>query len=632
MKATQILHPMKYILALGILLVFSSPVLRAQAADEVNTLRLAQTYEQGGRFEDALRYYEDLFRQRPANSGYFEGVRRCLTALKRYEDVRLLLTQRIAQYPRDFTLLVHRGGLFLQRGSTDSAEADWEAAIALNPKNCQVWSMIADQLVNARESRRAIEYLRRGREELRSPQMYVFEIARAAAMDMDFDTAMDEYLSYLRASPQSLYQIQQQIGLFSDIPEALDAAVRRARRQIAETPDVAALQYLLAWLLMERKDYAGAYGVYREIDRLNNAEGMEIITFASRAYNDKAYAVAAQAFGDAVAEHPDAAFVPKAEFNRARSLEDLYAAEGLPDALLPPEAEDSESSRPSSEAVTSYQGAIRLYEDLARRYPGTEVGSESQYRIGFIRFHRFGDTDGALEILRDIADTRRQVFGMTDADELIGDILVARGDLDGAIVQYDRLLPSPRLEAPTRRTLTYKIAEAYFFKGSFDTVLVQLEPLLADVGTDIANDALSLTALIAQYRQPGELPLQHYARAHFLERQRKYSEAAAQAADIIAQFPSSDIVDLAYLKLAELQRRSGRASEAAATYQAFLDARKESFLRDRGMFHLAELREEDLADPEGAMALYQQMLAEHPHSQFAARARERILSLRKGNS
>jgi tetratricopeptide (TPR) repeat protein len=621
---------MRYILLLLVCFTLAGTRAQGQAADEVSTLRLAQTYEQAGKYEEALRYYEDLFRQRPSNSSYFEGVRRSLTALKRYDEVIALLTRRIAQFPSGIELFVYRGGLYQQRGQPDSANADWEHAIALNTKNAQAYALIADQCINAREFARAIEYLRRGREALRSPQLFAFDIARASAMNMDFDTAMDEYLGYLRAAPQTLYQIQQQISLFSDIPEALDAAVRRARLQADESPDSEGLQYLLAWLYMERKDYASAFGVYRTIDRMKRAGGAEIVAFGSRAFNDKAYAVAAQAFGEAVTAYPDAAFRPQAEFNRARSLEELHAEQGMPDALERPSGQGTQY--PSSEAVTSYEGAIELYEDLARRYPGVAVGNESLYRIAHIKFHRFGDTDGALEILRGIADVRRTVFGMNDADVLIGEILLARGDLDAAIAQYDKVLPSPRLDPGMRADLRFRIAEAFFFKGLFDTVLVQLEPLMIDVRTDIANDALDLSALIMQYRVPGELPLQRYAQALFLERQRKFSEAAAVAQEIIAQYASGDIVDLAYLKLAELQRRSGRPRDAAASLQAFLAARKESFLRDRGLFFLAQLSEEELGDASGAVALYQQMLTEHPFSQFAARARERILQLRKGNS
>ena len=50
---------------------------------------------------------------------------------------------------------------------------------------------------------------------------------------------------------------------------------------------------------------------------------------------ETAFAVAAQAFGEAASQYPRAAFVPDAEFQRARSLEELYAVEGLPDVLEP---------------------------------------------------------------------------------------------------------------------------------------------------------------------------------------------------------------------------------------------------------------------------------------------------------
>ncbi len=618
---------MKYIVFLFLIIAALPRPLAAQAADERNTLRLAQTYEQAGRYEDALRYYEDLARMNPQNSAYFEGLRRTLTALKRYDDVLRVLTTRMQRQTGEFQLWVHRGGVYLQKGELDSADADWEQAIAIHSKNGQAYSMIADQCLNAREYARAIRYLRRGREALQSPQIFAFEIARASMMSQDFDTAMDEYLGYLRTVPQSLYQIQQQLSMFSEIPEALEAAVRRARVQVDEYPGNESLRYLLSWLYMERKDYAAAYEVYRAIDRIKNAGGMEILKFASRAFNDGAYREAARAFKDVVDEHPGASFLPQAEFQHARSLEELYEKEGVPEALTP-----EGTSFPSTESVSSYQGAISLYEDVAEKYPGQPMASESMYRIGLIKFRRFGDTDGALAILKQISQSRRNVFGKADADILIGDIYVARGDLSAAIAQYDAVLPSRQVEDATRRQVQFKIAEAYFFAGRFDTVTTLLNPLIDDVGTDIANDALDLSALIAQYARPGELPLQRYARALFLERQKKYSEAAALTADIIAEFPSHDIVDLAWLKKAELEQRTGNVAAAAESYGSFLAQRPESFLRDRGLFHLAQLAEQQLGDSPRALELYQQLLNDHPYSQFIPRVRERILELRKGES
>ena len=618
---------MKYSVFIAILMLIGLQSLTAQTADERSTLRLAQSYEQAGKFEDALRYYRDLYRQSPLNSAYFEGVRRSLTALKRYDEVIALLTERMQRQTGEVQLWVYRGGVYLQQDKIERAREDWEAAIAMNPRNGQVYSQIADQCINARQYERGIEYLRRGREALGSPQLFAFEIARASAMNMDFETAMDEYLNYLRTVPQSLYQIQQQLTMYSEIPSALDAAVKQAREQLDEYPESEVLHYLLAWLYMERKDYVAAYEVYRGIDELKDAGGMEIIKFASRAFNDKQYRAAAKAYEDVAEEYPDAAFLPQAEFYRARSLEELHAREGMPDELS-----GGGTRFPSTESVTSYQGAIRLYEEVAEKHSSQPVASESLYRIGYIKFHRFGDTDGALEVLEGISENRRNVFGKADADILIGDILLARGDLEGAIAQYDAVLPSQQIEDQQRRELRYKIAEAFFFMGKLDTVVTQLEPLTEDVGTDIANDALDLTALIAQYRRPGELPLQRYAEALLLERQQKFSEAAAVAGEIIENFSSNDIADLAYLKRASLQRRIGKPREAAATYAAFLAQRTESFLLDRGLFHFAQLQEEELADPAAATELYQRLLTEYPHSPLAPEARERIVALRKGNS
>ncbi|MBN1448391.1 MAG: tetratricopeptide repeat protein [Bacteroidetes bacterium] len=618
---------MKYISILTLLFIASTVALPAQTADERNTLRLAQSYEQAGKYEDALRFYQDLYRQNPLNSAYFDGVRRSLTALKRYDAAIALLSDRMRRQTGEVLLWVYRGGIYLQQEKHDSAEADWDDAITMNPRNGQVYSQIADQCINAREYDRGIAYLRRGREALQSPQMFAFEIARASAMNMDFDTAMDEYLGYLRAVPQALYQIQQQLSLFSEIPAAMDAAVNRAQVQIDNHPDSEPLRYLLAWLYMERKDYDAAYGVYRALDRMKNAGGMEIIKFASRAFNDKEYRVAARAYREVADEHPDAGYLPQAEFFHARSLEELYAREGMPEELS-----GGGTRFPSTESVSSYQGAIRLYEEVAEKFAGQPVASESMYRIGYIKFHRFADTDGALDILNRISESRRTVFGKADADILIGDILLARGDIAGAIRQYDAVLPSQQLEEDQRRALRFKIAEAFFFRGDFDTVLVQLAPLMEDVGTDIANDALDLSALIQQYRAPGELPLQKYAQALFLERQKKNSEAAAVTGDIISEFASTDLVDLAYLKQAELQLRMGKPGQAASTLTAFLEQRNESFLRDRGLFRLARLQEESLNNREAATGLYQQLLTEHPHSPLAPQARERIVELRKGNS
>lgn len=610
------------------LLVVVFPALtNAQVADERNTLRLAQVYEQAGKHDEALRYYRDLFAAKPDNSAYFEGVRRCLLALKQYTEAVSLLGERIRRFPADEQLLVHRGGVYVLMEKVDSARADWKKAIALNPKNGQTYGLIADHCLNARLYPLAVEYLREGREELRAPQMFTFEIARACAMNMDFDGAMDEYLEYLRAVPQSLYQIQQQIAMFSEVIDGIESALRRTQAAVKRHSDDVSLQYLLSWLYQERKQYSEAFAVVREVDRLKNAGGMEVLRFAGRAFDDGAFRVAADAYRWIIEKYEKAQFLPQAEYHYARCMEALQEQQGVPAEL---DAQGSTAS--GSEAMPAYRGVISLYEDIVRKHTSHPMASESQYRIGYITYHWFGDTDGALRALQGIAGNRAAVFGKADADILIGDIHVARGDLEAAITQYDAVLLSPQLDEKGRNGVRFRIAEVHFFQGRFDTALSELQPLTEDVGTDIANDALELSAMIHQYRSPGEVPLQRYAQALFLERQRKLSEADALLQQIIGEYASSEVVDLCYLSRAAVLERMGRYAAAAAVYAEFLAQRGESFLRDRGLFLQAELTEVQLNDAAGAMVLYQRLLDEYPNSPYVPQARDSIVRLRKGNS
>src|SRR5512133_2232984 len=97
----------------------------SQVADEQNAFHLAQMFEQGGKFEDALRYYTDLQAQQPWNQGYFDGARRCLTSLKRYPEAIDLISKRMQKYPKDVQLPIWIGSLYFKVGDEGKALEYW---------------------------------------------------------------------------------------------------------------------------------------------------------------------------------------------------------------------------------------------------------------------------------------------------------------------------------------------------------------------------------------------------------------------------------------------------------------------------------------------------------------------------
>lgn len=614
-------HPRSAFPALAVLLLLcAAGPLRAQVSDEVSAVRLAQSYEQAGKYEDALRFYQTLHTTRPMNSVYFDGLRRCLTALKKYDAAVDLCTRQLDRYPADPALRIARGGLFLAGGHADSADADWERAIALAPRDGRNYQLIAEQLLNARRAGDAVAWLRRGRTAIGAPQMFVFDIARACAMNMDFECAMGEYLDYLAAAPGMLPQIQQQLSQYAEIPEALDAAFRAVKRRADASPADIPLQTLLLQLCVERKDGETALAVAQRLDEAKHSRGLDIAAFAQRCFNDGDVRTAERAWAWLLETYPDAPYRAQAAFSRVRCDEALLdSAASAPAAMQPPGAK-------------SWEDVVRMYDEVIRTWPDTPYANESGYRAAFVEFARLGASGAALARLEKVAPQFRAMSGRNDADILAGDIHLARGDADRALERYHAVLASGRTLPQERDVVSFKVAETFWFQGRLDTCLALLGPLADVSDADIANDALTLTILIQQHRKTSEALLIRYAAADYLRRQRRTTEAAAIVADILAKDTASDLSDQCRLTLGELRASVAQFREAADAWRDLIDHRPESILRDRAMSLLADLLAGPLRDTQGAITMYTRILTEYPNGPYAADARARIVSLRKASS
>jgi outer membrane protein assembly factor BamD (BamD/ComL family) len=157
---------------------------------------------------------------------------------------------------------------------------------------------------------------------------------------------------------------------------------------------------------------------------------------------------------------------------------------------------------------------------------------------------------------------------------------------------------------------------------------VKLNNLAVNLSADIANDALLLKGFIKEHRTKNELVLKEYARAEFLERQRKLSEAAAILEKLISTETGSPIVDDALLKLGQLQRKMGDPMHALSTYQRLITEHPESILNDEAQFGIGEIYQLALKDKQKAIATYEELLEKYPTSLYLDEVRKRIRQLR----
>ncbi|RPH35458.1 hypothetical protein EHM92_06140, partial [bacterium] len=264
------------------------------------------------------------------------------------------------------------------------------------------------------------------------------------------------------------------------------------------------------------------------------------------------------------------------------------------------------------------------------RYPRTEFAARSYLQIGLIQFEKDFDLDGALASFDRVKDENPDIAAITyDVALKAGQVLTARGDTTAAMARYLSVAKAPSVTPDQSDEATFRLAELDYFRGQLTAAIQRLDSLTLNLKADYANDALSLRAFLQENSAASTQGLAAFARAEFLARQRKNTEAIALFQDIVKKFPQAFLVDDALMKAASLQARSGLYREAVASYETLLNQFKESSVSlDRARFQMGEVYELGLKDTANAVACYEKVLVDYPHSVLVEQARSRIRRLR----
>lgn len=598
-----------------------------QAVDAATKLRVAQALEQAGEWERAIPLFEDLNRQEPTNYIYFDGLRRGYAQLKEY-DKAIDLTRRMLE-PRgnDANLLSILASLYFESGHESVADSLWGSVLRLDPKNSTLYRTVAAQMMEHRLYDQAIGVYQQGRIALRDDAIFAEELGALLSALQRYGAATNEYLRLLWTSPQMLSFIQSRIASFTIQAEGLresSAAVHEALRTRDSDPT---LHSLLAWLLMEGKDYDGAYKEYETIEQLRPSKGMEMLGFAQRALQERALAAAGRAFKYVIDRSANAPLIPQAKLGYARSVEEQTSAvdtalstlTGIKTIVPPPASQVNEAGR-------SPQPAIPLYEEVARVYPNSEYAAQAYLRMSLIRFEGSFDLTGAL----DDAQKARQLSGNSsvgcEATLKAGEIYCARNDLGSARKEYRALLGVTI--ALYQQQALFRIAELDYFEGRFDSTISELKLLALNPGSDLTNDALQLQYFIQENQGSASAGLVDFARADLLMRQGKYAESLARFQAVAREYSASLLLDDAMMKIGQMQLLLHRTDLGMAAFRSVADSLPLSILKDRALMNIAKVYHHLLNDRQHALELYEQLLTRFPNSLYAEEARRQIRLLR----
>ncbi len=454
----------------------------AQESDKLAKLRLAQGFEEAGEWERAAALYENLSTLEPNNFLFLDGLQRSYKQIKEYGKAINIIRRWLIVQPGDINKITALGGLYYDSGNEAAADSVWESVIAIDPRNIQIYRVVANEMLEHRMYDQCIRTYLDGRSMSKSDATFADELGNLYAALQQYASATKEYLRLIKTTPEQLSFIQSRLSVFTTKPEGIRAASETVKDELKNVPGNISLHRLYAWLLSEERRYDAALEQYRMIDRLSNANGNELFNFAQRLSQERAWKTAAEAFKEIIDEHNNSQLLPFARFGYARALEDQIA-------LI-------DTAAYSSESQSTYEIPIRLYESIAADHTNPELTVQSLFRIGIIKFEKLFDLNGALTAFNRMKDVPSTSNISNDAVLKAGDIQTARNDLAAARKEYDRMNTISLVVYQNQGA--FKLAELDYFEAKFDSALSILKRFNTNLTTDLAKDALQLQYFIQE--------------------------------------------------------------------------------------------------------------------------------------
>ncbi len=649
---------MRKIFAIIIVTLLAGKVF-SQSADEMNKLRIAQALEQVGEYDKALEFYQQLYLLAPDNFVYFDGLRRTYMSLKKYDDAKVLLQERLKNEPANVVLMCQLADVYykvrqsIATGSSatgqDSAVIVWDKALAIDPKNPNTYRAVAASMADNRLFDDAIEVYRKGESAMNSPTMFVNDIARLYFLNANYRESLHELLKMLDAQRTSatVMNIEVGLGVHSSSKEALDQFTDEMKREVADHSDDFEYRQLLAFLFMETKDYSSAYATYKWLDEHSGSSGTQLLQFANRAYNDEAYEASGDAYKEVSSRSKNTSIVSEAIMGYANSLRALG------------EKDYAEDDRPcaAEDTLKELNASIAAYERIINEFSNTQYLSAAVFNSAEIRMEYFHDFTGAEKLL----DGHSEIFSMSrDAGILIlTRLYMLEGkfqDAWGAALPEITSQQSSRSQLPLQQysggtdgvnvlsapeahqlqaesfydRIEYQAALALYYLGMYDSSNYYLKRITSNPMSDAANDAILLSNIITNNRSNPEA-LREFATASSMIMSNRIPEAAATLEDILKNYSQTPLAENARFDLAAAYCKMGKLADALKNY-SMLTEDSTGIFADRAEFRICRIYEETLHEKSKTIAEYENFLVRFPNSIYQNKVREILRNLLGENS
>ena len=573
--------------------------------------RLAQQYYSDGEFEKAAILYEKLFEQSNFNDYYFDRYVECLLALESFDECEKVIRKQLKRDPNNVQLYVTFGKLYERQVMDEEAEAQYQQAIALMPKDQFAITKLANAFMALTKYDLAIEAYEKGAELLKDKQVFAYNLGELYRRKGDSEKMVESYLNSIDADPGRSNTIKAIFQRYL-LPEDYQELQAQLDPRIQKDPDNAFYPEMLSWVFIQQKDYLSAFRQLRALDRRFRENGGRVYRLGEIAANDKAY---------------DAAILAYEYIVQDKGPSSTYYIDAKREALRCKRKQLVEGYNYTHEELKQLEAE---YESFLDEFGRTKVTANIILEEAELEALYLNELDSAIAMLSEMIEYPNvnptiQAYGKIH----LADYYLMKGEIWEATLLYsqvDKAFKEDLLGHEAR----FRNAKLSYYAGDFQWAQAQFDILKASTSKLIANDALDLSVFIMDNLglDTTATALQLYADAELLVFQNRFDEAFLKLDSLRQNFPDHSLQDdLLYLE-AQVYKKKREYTKAAELLQKIIDEHKEEIRADNALYELAQLYEKQLNNKEKAMALYETLFIDYSGSTFAVEARKRYRVLR----
>lgn len=576
--------------------------------------QLAQQFLDRAEYDKAIIYYEKLYNKDPLS--FYTPYFKCLLGTRDFKKAEKIAKKQMKSAPEALQYYIDLAQVYKADSNFTKANEQYEKAIKELSGDVSQVLQLGKAFMTVKEYDYALETYRKGRRKNIHSYPFFYEMADAYKAKGDLKAMINEYLDVIEYKETELtsVQIQLQMSLgYDDEKGGFNNPIlkQELQKRLQQNPDKQVLAEFYIFILLQQKDFEGAFIQARAMDKRKKDDGYRIMELGKLCVSNEDYETAQQCFDYVISKGKD-------NFNYQQACTETA------------NAQYEKIIRQQNYSPADLADLELKLKNTIKEFGYNQFTVPVIHKLCMLQGFYINKPEEAIAMLNEVIENPGiDKMKIAELKLDLGDLLLIIGDVWEASLTYSQVEKAYKFE-PIGQEAKFRNAKVAYYAGDFKWAKSQLDVLKGATSKLIANDAMDLSLVISDAIgiDTNAVPLQMFASAELLLLQHKTDAALARMDSINILFDNHSLADDIYFKKGKIFTKQGKYKEALEAYQRVVDFYGDEIYGDDALFSIAEIYQYKLKDLEKAKSVYQEFLTKYPASVYTIEARKRFRKLR----